>query len=147
MKGTIMRRKLFTVLSTWVVIAALTAVAAAPALADQPVSFEVSFAYEDVNPCTGELVTYNETLTVTEHQDHPSNFVGMTSGTGFSSDGYILQSRVDHFQVNKNNLTLNLTEIWRHPDGSALSFHLNLKVDVPTDELRFEKVRLECLGA
>lgn len=101
---------------------------------------------EDVNPCTGKLVFYEETIKVTEHRDHSNNFVGRTSGSVFASDGYVLQSRVEHFQANKNTLALNLMEIWRYPDGAALRVTINAKVNLPGEELRFEKFKLECLG-
>jgi hypothetical protein len=125
-------------------VGALTS--ATPALADQPTESEAAFSFQDVNPCTGELVDYWINITIYEHGGHPHNFVGRTSGSGTSSDGYTLTHRTEHFQANEHTIALNLVEFWTHPDGSRFRARINGKVEVATDELRFEKTALDCLA-
>jgi hypothetical protein len=140
-----MRRGIATCATAGVMtVGALTS--ATPAVADHPAEYEAAFGFQDVNPCTGELVDYWVSITVDEHGGHPHNFVGRTSGTGVSSDGYTLAHRTEHFQANEHTIALNLVEFWTHPDGSRFRARINGKVDAVTGQLRFEKTALDCLA-
>lgn len=124
--------------------AMLVVLMAAPALADEPVSFDFSETFTDVNPCTGleHEVTIDFTVTLHEHQN---NTVIQLDGTVTTDDGFEgtgLQTAV----LTKNFGTATLNFVVDNPDtGAKFTVKGNFKFDFRTGEFRVERVAVNCV--
>ena len=121
---------------------------AAPALAGKPDSFTVPTTFGGIdNPCTGLPFEATGELEIRANELPNGNFVGHWKATGTSTDGYVLTHGVDNFQANGNVVREALTDIWRHPDGSAFRVQLRFVYDISADEYKVDTFSASCLGS
>jgi len=135
------------VLAALAAAATLTAVAlafAVPAAADPPTQIPFEFAFDDVNPCTGDIhtVTIAGTTSVRERDGrivaHSERTI-TTSPTGFTghgTDSYVLNGQVEMFR---------LTDILTNASGARIKAQIVMVVDLSTGTVRVEGGALTCL--
>ena len=130
------------------VIAVLSVVAlafAAPAAADPPTEFPILDVFQDVNPCTGNVITVTFVGTASVHS-HGSRVVGHAERTITTSDGFAghgTDTFVDNGQVFKYSLTDILTNT---ASGDRVRARVLVVGDVSTGTARIERFELTCLG-
>jgi hypothetical protein len=136
------------VLAALAAAATLTAVAlafAVPAAADPPTQIPFEFAFDDVNPCTGDIHTVTIAGTTSVH-DHDGRIVAVsertitTSPTGFvghGTDSYVLNGQVEMFRQ---------TDILTSPSGDRMRAVFVIVFDLSTGTVRVVTGGLACLG-
>ena len=120
-------------------------VVAVPAAADPPTAVLFEFAFDAVNPCTGDMHTVTIAGTTSVH-DHDGRVVAVsdrtitTSPTGFlghGTDSYVLNGQVEMFR---------LTDILTSPSGDRIRARFVIVFDRSTGTVKVEKGELTCLG-
>lgn len=120
-------------------------VVAVPAAADPPTAVLFEFAFDDVNPCIGDMHTVTIAGTTSVH-DHDGRVVAVsdrtitTSPTGFlghGTDSYVLNGQVEMFR---------LTDILTSPSGDRIRARFVIVFDRSTGTVKVEKGELTCLG-
>jgi hypothetical protein len=118
---------------------------AAPAAADAPAEFSVTFTFTDANPCTGEEHDITITANVSEHRGHDGKFVGRASRSGTTSDGYVMDHGRDAVVFNGNNASGSLNDTWRNDAGSI--FKAQGHFLEKNGEVVIDTFRLRCINA
>lgn len=135
-----MFRKLVGVLATLLM---LSTVYIPQAGADQPVQFEFSLTFSDVNPCTGLDIDITLNLVIEEHM-HQNNFVAKLRRTGSTSDGFIMQNGTESFVETPNGIRGSFMDQWRGPDGQK--FRVRGVFNENHGELKTDQFSLLCIG-
>ena len=129
------------------VVALLSVVAlafAAAAAADAPMEFPILDVFEDVNPCTGDLMTVTFVGTTFIHE-HGSRVLGRAERTITTSDGFVGHG-TDSFVDNGQILVFRLTDILTNPSGDRFRARAVFVLDLSTGTARVDRGGLTCLG-
>jgi hypothetical protein len=129
------------------VVALLSVVAlafAAPAAADAPTEFPILDVFDDVNPCTGDLMTVTFVGTTFIHE-HGSRVLGRAERTITTSDGFVGHG-TDSFVDNGQILVFRLTDILTNPSGDRFRARAVFVLDLSTGTARVDRGGLTCLG-
>jgi len=132
-------RRLLSALAT---AALMIGLVAAPAVADVPEEFLDSETFEDVNPCSGELVSITIDSYVSIHEHDGTTIVRVTS-TGTISDGYIMEHGRESFVATDTSVTASFMFPFVNPDLGT-KFVAQGRSLVVDDEVVFDDFRLEC---
>jgi hypothetical protein len=129
------------------VVALLSVVAlafATPAAADPPMEFPIFDVFEDVNPCTGDVMTVTFTGTFFVHE-HDSRVVVRGQRTITTSDGFVGHG-TDNFVDNGQVLMFRQTDIMTNASGDRFRARGLFVLDLSTETVRIERFELTCLG-
>ena len=117
---------------------------AAPAAADPPTEFPILDVFEDVNPCTGDVMTVTFTGTFFVHE-HGSRVVVRGDRTITTSDGFVGHG-TDSFVDNGQVLVFRQTDIMTNASGDRFRARGVFVLDISTDTVRVERFELTCLS-
>jgi hypothetical protein len=117
---------------------------AAPAAADAPTEFPILDVFEDVNPCTGDVMTVTFTGTFFVHE-HDSRVVVRGERTNTTSDG-IVGHGTDSFVDNGQVVVFRQADILTNASGDHFRARGLFVLDLSTDTVRIESFELTCLG-
>ena len=124
--------------------AMLVVLMAAPALADEPVSFDDSVTFTDINPCTGLEHEITRDFTVTLHE-HQNNTVIQVESTVTTDDGFEGTGR-ETVALTKNFGAATFNFVVDNPDtGAKFTVKGNFKFDLRTGELRVDRFAFNCV--
>jgi hypothetical protein len=129
------------------VLALLSVVAlafAAPAAADPPTAFPIDDVFEDVNPCTGDVMTVTFAGTAFVHF-HDSRIVVHAERTITTSDGFVGHG-TDTSVLNGQVFKFTQTDIMTNASGDRFRARVVFVLDVSTGTVRVERGELTCLG-
>ena len=129
------------------VLNALLLTMGAAAMADRPT--EISFGpdvFNDVDPCTGDLMELAIFFDTFVHLGHPNNFVDRGIRTGFTDSGYELFAGNDMILQNKNVFRIKFKDMWRHDDGRMFRANGVFVFNFNTGEVQVDNFALECVG-
>jgi hypothetical protein len=129
------------------VVALLSVVAlafAAPAAADPPTEFPIFVEFQEVNPCTGETVTFTYVGTAFFHF-HDSSIVARSERTITTSDGFTGHG-TDSFVQNGQIFTSRHDDVLTNASGDGFLVRSVLVVDLSTETVRVDRFELTCLG-
>ena len=131
--------------TTGAIVAIAMLFAAAPAVADAPISITDSSTFVDVNPCTEEPheVTINFDVSLHLHGDRE---VVSIARSGSTDDGYTMIAGAESFVFNGNVARGAFVDQWRNDDGSKFMVHGNFLFHIKKDELLVDRFRLTCIG-
>ncbi len=132
-------RRLLTTLTT---VALLIGLVAGPATADTPEEFTETEKFEDVNPCSGELITITIDAYLSVHM-HDDTYVVRVKRTGTTSDGYIMEHGRDNFVADEMNFSGAFMDPWVNPDLGT-KFVAQGRFVVVDDKVIIDDFRLEC---
>ncbi len=123
----------------------LTAMLAAPALADSPVRFTDSVTFGDVNPCSGldDEITLNFDVAIHEHRN---NFVVTVQRSGSTTSGYTMIAGSETFVANNGGERGRFVDQWRHPDGTKFRVLGSFNYNANKDEVLVDEFSLTCIG-
>ena len=128
-----------------VLLGLLALAIAAPAAADRPTEFPILDVFQDVNPCTGNLMTVTFTGTVAVHE-HGSRVVAIAHRTITTSDGFVGHG-TDSFVLNGQVLMARITDILTNASsGERFRARGVFVLDLSTDTARVDRFSLTCLG-
>lgn len=132
----------------WLLAVVLGVVAlsvAGPAAADPPTAFPIEDVFDDVNPCTGDVMTVTFIGTAYVHE-HDSRIVVIAHRTITTSDGSVGHG-TDTFVDNGQVLMSRITDIMTNTSGGYRFRARGVFVlDLSTDTARVEQFELTCLG-
>lgn len=118
---------------------------AVPAAADPPTAFPIEDEFEDVNPCTGNVMTVTFLGTAFVHF-HDSRIVAHAHRTITTSDGSVGHG-TDSFIDNGQIVMFRFTDIMTNTSGGYRFRARGVFVlDVSTETVRVERFELICLG-
>jgi hypothetical protein len=117
---------------------------AAPAAADAPTEFPILDVFEDVNPCTGDVMTVTFTGTFFVHE-HDSRVVVRGERTITTSDGFVGHG-TDSFVDNGQVLVFRQADIMTNASGDHFRARGLFVLDLSTETVRIESFELTCLG-
>jgi hypothetical protein len=117
---------------------------AAPAAADAPTEFPILDVFEDVNPCTGDVMTVTFTGTFFVHE-HDSRVVVRGARTITTSDGFVGHG-TDSFVDNGQVVVFRQADILTNASGDHFRARGLFVLDLSTDTVRIESFELTCLG-
>jgi hypothetical protein len=117
---------------------------AAPAAADPPTEFPILDVFEDVNPCTGDVMTVTFTGTFFVHE-HDSRAVVRGKRTITTSDGFVGHG-TDTFVDNGQVLVFRQTDIMTNASRDRFRARGLFVLDLSTETVRIERFELTCLG-
>jgi hypothetical protein len=120
------------------------AVFAAPAAADRPTEFPILDVFQDVNPCTGNIMTVTFVGTAFVHE-HGSRIVVNAERTITTSDGFSGHGR-DTFVDNGQVLMFRQTDVMANSSGDRFLAQGLFVLDLTTGTVRIEGGELTCLG-
>jgi hypothetical protein len=128
-----------------VLLGLLALALAAPAAADPPTEFPILDVFEDVNPCTGDVMTVTFTGTFFVHE-HGSRAVVRGERTITTSDGFVGHG-TDSFVDNGQVLMFRQTDIMTNAStGQRFRARGVFVLDLSTETVRIERFELTCLG-
>jgi len=136
-------------LAIMVAVLAMTLMGFAPieASADAPIVFEDSSTFQDVQPCSGELIDITINVEVRLHPGHPNNFVVNLTRSGSTSDGSVTLSGTQSFNENNTGFRAHLNDIWVNPEtGERFQALGIIVVKFADEEAKVDSFRLRCLG-
>lgn len=126
------------------VAALLVTMLASPALADEPVSFDDSVTFTDINPCTGLEHEITRDFTVTLHE-HQNNTVVQVESTVTTDDGFE-GSGLETVALTKNFAAATFNFVVDNPDtGAKFTVKGNFKFDLRTGEFRVDRFGFNCV--
>jgi hypothetical protein len=117
---------------------------AAPAAADAPTEFPILDVFEEVNPCTGDVMTVTFTGTFFVHE-HDSRVVVRGERTITTSDGFVGHG-TDSFVDNGQVVVFRQADILTNASGDHFRARGLFVLDLSTDTVRIESFELTCLG-
>jgi hypothetical protein len=117
---------------------------AVPAAADAPTQFPILDVFEDVNPCTGDVMTVTFTGTFFVHE-HGSRMVVRGDRTITTSDGFVGHG-TDNFVDNGQVVMFRQTDILTNASGQHFRARGLFVLDLSTETVRIERFELTCLG-
>ncbi|MFV2000548.1 MAG: hypothetical protein ACC654_09325 [Acidimicrobiia bacterium] len=132
-------RRSFTTLA---VAALLIGLVAAPAVADEPDEFVESFSFEEINPCSGELITINIDAFTSVH-DHDGTLIARLKRTGTTSDGYIMGHGRESFVEAGSTITASFNDPWVNP-GLGTKFVASGRFLMVDGDILVDDFRLAC---
>lgn len=127
-----------------VLVGLLALAFAAPAAADRPTAFPILDVFQDVNPCTGNVMTVTFVGTASVHF-HGSRIVAHAHRTITTSDGFVGRG-TDSFVDNGRVLRASLTDIMTNASGDRFRAHFVFVLNLSTDTVRVDRGALTCLG-
>jgi hypothetical protein len=133
-----MKRLLVTLLGLFALVVA------APAAADPPTEFPIFVEFQEVNPCTGETVTFTYVGTAFFHF-HESGTVARSERTITTSDGFAGHG-TDSFVQNGQVFTSRHDDVLTDASGDRFLVRDVLVVDLSTETVRVDRFELTCLG-
>ncbi|MGD8487238.1 MAG: hypothetical protein PVH07_11430 [Chloroflexota bacterium] len=137
-----MKKRLMISLFAGVLMAAMLPGVAS---ADKPVTFTDSVSFQDVDPCTGELVNVTLVFDIAIHE-HPNNFVVTVQRSGEIEEGYVFLGGQEHFVANENGEGGTFKDMWRNPETGA-KFSVDGKFRIRGNAPIVEEFEMRCLGA
>src|ERR671924_531511 len=112
---------------------------------DRPTEFPILDVFQDVNPCTGNLMTVTFVGTASVHE-HDSRVVAIAHRTITTSDGFVGHG-TDTFVENGQVLVFRQTDVLTNATtGDRFRARGNFVLDLSTDTVRVERFELTCLG-
>ena len=118
---------------------------AVPAAADPPTAFPFEFVFDDVNPCTGDVMTVTIAGTDFVHF-HGSRIVARSERTITTSDGSVGHG-TSSFVANGQIVKDRFTDIMTNTSGG---YHFRARgvfvLDISTETVRVDRFELTCLG-
>ena len=117
---------------------------AAPAAVDRPTEFPILNVFQDVNPCTGNVMTITFVGTVSVHF-HGSRVVANAHRTITTSDGFVGHG-TDSFVDNGRVLMSRITDIMTNASGDRFRARGVFVLDLKTETVRVDRFELTCLG-
>jgi hypothetical protein len=132
----------------WLLAVVLGVVAlsvAGPAAADPPAEFPISVAFQEVNPCTGETVTFTYLGTAFFHF-HDSRTIARSERTITTSDGFAGRG-TDSFVQNGQVFTSRHNDVLTNATGDRFLVRTVFVLDLSTDTARVERFELTCVAA
>jgi hypothetical protein len=132
----------------WLLVVMVGVVAlsvAGPAAADRPTAFPIEDVFDDVNPCTGDVMTVTFVGTAYVHE-HGSRIVAHAHRTITTSDGSVghgTDTFVDNGQVLMSRITDILTNT---TSGYRFRARGVFVLDLSTETVRVDRFELTCLG-
>jgi hypothetical protein len=130
------------------VVALLSIVAlafAVPAAADPPTAFPIDDVFEDVNPCTGDVMTVTFAGTAFVHF-HDSRIVVHAERTITTSDGFVGHG-TDTSVLNGQVFKFTQADIMTNASGARFIAKVVFVLDLSTETVRVERGELTCLVA
>ena len=126
-------------------LALLLAALAGPAAADAPAVIPFELAFDDLNVCTGNIVTVTMQGAFVIHE-HDGRSVVRLPRTIKTSDGF--EGRGDATEVvNGRIATFTLNDMLAHESGDRFRAHYIFVLDMATSTVRVEKGGVQiCLG-
>ena len=132
-----MKRALFSLS----VFSLLMGLVAAPAAADHPIPYSHEEVVEDaINPCTGDSHVVHLTFEGYEHNHERNRVLTGAFTSGWTSDGYVLESGREHWNSNAqtNKLVVTFHNTWSNNEGSTFRINGQWLIDWDTFEGRFD---------
>jgi hypothetical protein len=131
----------------WLLAVVLGVVAlsvAGTAAADPPTESPISVEFQEVNPCTGETVTFTYLGTAFFHF-HGSRTVARSERTITTSDGFAGHG-TDSFVQNGQVFTTRHNDVLTNASGDRFLVRSVFVLDLSTDTARVDRFELTCLG-
>jgi len=129
------------------VLNALLLIMVPSAMADEPA--EIPFdpiVFDDVDPCTGDLMEVTIFFDIFEHLGHRNNIVGRAVRTGFTNIGHELFAGNDVLLENNNVVMFRFKDMWRHDDGRMFQARGVFVLNFNTGEFHVDNFALGCVG-
>lgn len=117
---------------------------AVPAAADPPTAFPINLQFQEVNPCTGQTVTFTYVGTAFFHF-HDSGTIARSERTITTSDGFTGHG-TDSFVENGQVFTSRHDDVLANAAGDRFLVRSVLVLDLSTDTVRVDRFELTCLG-
>jgi hypothetical protein len=117
---------------------------AVPAAADPPTAFPIEDVFEDVNPCTGNIMTVTFVGTAFVHF-HDSRIVVHAERTITTSDGFVGHG-TDSFVDNGQVVMSRINDMMANASGDRFRARGVFVLDISTETVRVERFELTCLG-
>jgi hypothetical protein len=117
---------------------------AVPAAADPPTAFPINLEFQEVNPCTGQTVTFTYVGTAFFHF-HDSGTIARSERTITTSDGFAGHG-TDSFVENGQVFTSRHDDVLANASGDRFLVRSVLVVDLSTETVRVDRFELTCLG-
>jgi hypothetical protein len=117
---------------------------AVPAAADPPTTSPILLSFDEVNPCTGQTVTFTYVGTAFFHF-HGSRIIGRSERTITTSDGFAGHG-TDSFVQNGQVFTSRHDDVLTNASGDRFLVRSVIVVDLSTDTVRVDRFDLTCLG-
>jgi hypothetical protein len=117
---------------------------AVPAAADPPTAFPIEDVFEDVNPCTGNIMTVTFVGTAFVHF-HDSRIVVHAERTITTSDGFVGHG-TDSFVDNGQVVMFRINDMMANASGDRFRARGVFVLDISTETVRVERFELTCLG-
>ena len=127
-----------------VVLGVVALSVAGPAAADPPMESPISVAFQEVNPCTGETVTFTYLGTAFFHF-HDSGTVARSERTITTSDGFAGHG-TDSFVQNGQVFTTRHDDVLKNDTGDRFLVQSVFVLDLSTDTARVERFELTCVS-
>ena len=118
---------------------------AVPAAADPPTTFPILVDFQEVNPCTGQTVTFMYVGTAFFHF-HGSRIVARSERTITTSDGFAGHG-TDSFVQNGQVFTSRHDDVLANASGDRLLVRSVFVINLSTETVRVDRFELTCLGA
>jgi hypothetical protein len=120
-------------------------VVAGSAAADPPTLIHYGDVFDDVNPCTGAVMTVTLAGAAYEH-DHNGRIHGHAERTITTSDGFAGRG-VDMFLSNGQVIVFRFTDIMTNASGDRFRATGVFVLDESSGTVRVDKFSLTCLGS
>jgi hypothetical protein len=117
---------------------------AVPAAADPPTTSPILVDFQEVNPCTGQTVTFMYVGTAFFHF-HGSRIVARSERTITTSDGFAGHG-TDSFVQNGQVFTSRHDDVLTNASGDRFLVRSVLVVDLSTETVRVDRFELTCLS-
>jgi hypothetical protein len=118
---------------------------AAPAAADPPTLLHDEDVIQDVNPCTGNVMTVTLAWTAYEHE-HKGRIHGQAKRTITTSDGFAGRG-VDMFVSNGRVVLFRFSDMLTNASGDRFRATGVFVLDESSGTVRVNKFALTCLGS
>ena len=132
----------------WLLAVVLGVVAlsvAGPAAADPPTESPISVQFQEVNPCTGKIVTFTYLGTAFFHFHDPRT-IARSERTITTSDGFAGHG-TDSFVQNGQVFTSRHDDVLTNATSDRFLVRSVFVLDLSTDTARVERFELTCVGA
>lgn len=132
-------RRTFALLAAVSVLVGLMAV---PAAADDPVVIRDQVVFDDINPCTEELMTVTLDLLI-EIRESEDAVSARVRRTGHTSDGFLMNSGFEFFLAADGSVYDSFTDPWVNPD-TGQSFVAQGRFVEEGEDVLVDDFRLVC---
>jgi hypothetical protein len=117
---------------------------AVPAAADPPTTVPILLDFQEVNPCTGQIVTFTYVGTAFFHA-HGDRIVARSERTITTSDGFAGHG-TDSFVQNGQVFTSRHNDVLANGSGDRFLVRSVFVVNLSTETVRVDRFELTCLS-